>query len=137
MTHDLTRETLAMLEREGKPYLAMKARMPDEVYVDEDCDKELVLLAHAAQCVREVAALRRQVETQAAELDKWREREASVCPEDFGFEEVIATLRAKADQLGGQGACVHMLGLHGAQAITAGDGARALFRAWRAQCMDC
>lgn len=66
----------------------------------------------------EVAVLRRQVEELTRErnearvrydaacdeasrlsneLNKWCEREASVCPEDFGFEEVLATLRAKAE----------------------------------------
>ena len=36
------------------------------------------------------------------ELDRWREREATICPEDFGFEEVIAALekdKARVDRL--------------------------------------
>lgn len=37
----------------------------------------------------------RQIE---AEVEDWRNREASACPEDFGFEEVIAALRAAAQE---------------------------------------
>jgi hypothetical protein len=33
------------------------------------------------------------------ELDAWREREAACCPEDFGFDEVIAQLRAENERL--------------------------------------
>jgi chromosome segregation ATPase len=37
---------------------------------------------------KEIAQLR-------AELDKWAEREAEICPEDFSFEEVITSLRSE------------------------------------------
>jgi hypothetical protein len=40
-----------------------------------------------------------KVARQAAELDKWREREASVCPEDYGFEEVVTQQAATISQL--------------------------------------
>lgn len=55
--------------------------------------------AYAAECVQRVPELE-------AELDKWREREASVCPEDFGFEEVIKTLRAEVERLRAKAAIV-------------------------------
>lgn len=47
----------------------------------------LIETAKAADAEKEIAELR-------AQLTKWSEREASVCPEDFSFVEVITKLRA-------------------------------------------
>lgn len=42
----------------------------------------------------QVTEARSRIAELEKELDGWREREAAVCPEDLGFEEVIAYLRA-------------------------------------------
>jgi hypothetical protein len=53
-----------------------------------------------AQLTRDLEA-KRAAEAQVNLLQiiiSWQEREAAICPEDFGFEEVISTLRADLDK---------------------------------------
>lgn len=44
-------------------------------------------------------ALRSERDEERRELDDWREREASVCPEDVGFDEHILALRHRAERM--------------------------------------
>jgi hypothetical protein len=55
----------------------------------------------------ELEAQAAEVERLRAYVNQWHEREAAVCPEDVGFEEVIAGLRvrvAEFDKLAGEAA---------------------------------
>jgi hypothetical protein len=86
VTHDLTRETLATLE--GLPTW-------------EFCNgttltpEEKSHIANAAECVREVAALRRQVEDARRTAEYWKAEHLAANAEN-------ATLRAKAETLQAQ-----------------------------------
>jgi polyhydroxyalkanoate synthesis regulator phasin len=47
---------------------------------------------HMNEIYSTIDALRKQ-------LDEWEEKEAACCPEDFGFEEVIKSLRKQLEEL--------------------------------------
>lgn len=82
MTHDLTRPTMLMLEHEQSRHTTQFGTLP---YAD--------LYAHAAECVREVAALRRQVEETAV-----LSRALDTAVADLqALQAENATLRAKAE----------------------------------------
>lgn len=91
MTHDLTRETLAYLEFQRDDKLRVDANRTAMGMVPTDAwRKDAAMYAHAAECVREVAALRRQVED-AQRVAKYESDVAAQAVAE------LATLRAKAE----------------------------------------
>lgn len=80
--------------------------------VDPDCEccygveesEGIVVFGSHENCRCDIPAIRQRkrliarIRQLEAEVEDWRNREASACPEDFGFEEVIAALRAAAQE---------------------------------------
>jgi vacuolar-type H+-ATPase subunit I/STV1 len=46
----------------------------------------------------ELIIQRKNVDALQAKLEEWEEKEAACCPEDFGFDEVIKSLRKQLDE---------------------------------------
>lgn len=56
-------------------------------------------VSEIGQLTTELQQARQEIADLKAKLMEWEEREASVCPEDYSFEEVIATRDARIEEL--------------------------------------